>query len=109
MKIKRKVFEKILFFPANKVDSLKQKQKRLDFLIFFFDVFVRILLISMYVYYKEIIESLDITKDLMLALIYLLLPIILYLVYKHIKYINLMKTVANNYLIELIEEEEGLI
>lgn len=108
MKTRREVVEKILFFPNNKVDSLEKKQKRLDFLIFFFDVFVRILLISIYVYYKEIIESLDITQDLMLALIYLLLPFIIYLVYKHIKYTNLMKTVASNYLIELIKDEEGL-
>ena len=109
MKTKREVIEWILFFPSVKVDSLKKKKERLDFLIFFFDIFGRILLLTIYVYYKGIIENLNVSQDVMIALIWLLVPAVLYLIYKHIKYTNLIKNDAMDYVIELIKEEEGLI
>lgn len=109
MKTKREVMEWILFFPSVKVDSLKKKKERLDFLIFFFDMFVRCVLVLMYIYYKDIIENLNVSQDVMIALIWLLVPFVLYLMYKHIKYTDLMKTVALSYLLELTEEEEGMI
>lgn len=108
MKKITKLFEKLVFLPARKINSLEEKKKRIEFLVYFFDVFFWIIIFTIYMYSREIISEYQVSNSVVLTLSFIMVALTLVLIYKHIMYMNEIRELVEKYIkkIKIIEREE---
>ena len=101
-------FEKFIFLPSRKINSLEEKKKRLDFLVYFFEVFFTIMIFAIYIYSSNIIIESQTTNNDKIILSFCMVAVTLYFFYKHIMYMNEIRNLVEKHTekIKRIEREE---